>query len=41
MGLMMLAAASGTLIELTATGRDAETAVATLADLIECKFNED
>jgi phosphocarrier protein HPr len=41
MGLMMLAAASGTCIELTATGRDAETAVATLADLIECKFNED
>jgi phosphocarrier protein len=40
-GLMMLAAASGTHIELTATGRDAETAVATLADLIECKFNED
>ena len=41
MGLMMLAAASGTLIELTATGSDAETAVATLANLIECKFNED
>jgi phosphocarrier protein HPr len=41
MGLMMLAAASGTLIELTATGRDAETAVGTLAHLIECKFDED
>ena len=41
MGLMMLAAASGTLIELTATGPDAETAVATLANLIECKFDED
>ena len=41
MGLMMLAAASGTCIELTANGSDAETAVATLADLIECKFNED
>jgi phosphocarrier protein len=41
MGLMMLAAASGTLIELTATGRDAETAVGTLANLIECKFDED
>jgi phosphocarrier protein HPr len=41
MGLMMLAAASGTHIELTATGSDAETAVATLANLIECKFNED
>jgi len=41
MGLMMLAAASGTCIELTATGSDADAAVATLADLIECKFNED
>ena len=41
MGLMMLAAASGTCVELTATGSDAEAAVATLADLIECKFNED
>ena len=41
MGLMMLAAASGTLIELTATGSDAETAVGTLAHLIECKFDED
>lgn len=41
MGLMMLAAASGTVIELTATGREAETAVATLARLIECKFDED
>ena len=41
MGLMMLAAASGTTIELTATGRDAETAVETLARLIECKFDED
>jgi phosphocarrier protein len=41
MGLMMLAAASGTLIELTATGSQAELAVATLAQLIECKFDED
>jgi phosphocarrier protein HPr len=41
MGLMMLAAASGTLIELTATGHDAEVAVDTLARLIECKFDED
>lgn len=41
MGLMMLAAASGTCIELTATGHDAEAAVATLANLIECKFDED
>jgi phosphocarrier protein HPr len=41
MGLMMLAAASGTFIELTATGHDAEAAVDTLARLIECKFDED
>ena len=41
MGLMMLAAASGAVIEITATGRDAATAVDTLARLIECKFDED
>ncbi len=41
MGLMMLAAASGALIEITATGRDAAAAVETLARLIECKFDED
>jgi phosphocarrier protein HPr len=41
MGLMMLAAAAGTAIELTATGREAEAAVAALAQLIEAKFNED
>ena len=41
MGLMMLAAASGTLVEITATGRDAATAVETLARLIDCKFDED
>ncbi len=41
MGLMMLAAASGTIIEITATGRDAAAAVDTLARLIECKFDED
>jgi phosphocarrier protein HPr len=41
MGLMMLAAASGTFIEITATGVDAPTAVDTLARLIECKFDED
>jgi phosphocarrier protein HPr len=40
MGLMMLAAASGTVIEISATGRDAATAVETLARLIECKFDE-
>jgi phosphocarrier protein len=41
MGLMMLAAASGTVIEITATGSDAAAAVETLARLIECKFDED
>src|SRR5499427_7175625 len=41
MGLMMLAAAPGTIIELAATGRQAEAAVTALAELIECKFDED
>ena len=41
MGLMMLAAASGTLVEITATGRDAAAAVEALSRLIECKFDED
>jgi phosphocarrier protein HPr len=41
MGLMMLAAAPGTTVELSASGPQAEAAVAALADLIECKFNED
>jgi phosphocarrier protein len=41
MGLMMLAAAPGAVIELTATGREAEAAVTALASLVECKFDED
>ncbi len=41
MGLMMLAAAPGTVIRLAATGPDAEAAVAALAKLVECKFDED
>jgi phosphocarrier protein HPr len=41
MGLMMLAAAPGAVIELSASGRQATEAVNALADLIECKFNED
>ena len=41
MGLMMLAAAPGSVLELAATGPQAEAAVAALTDLIECKFNED
>ena len=41
MGLMMLAAAPGSVIELAATGRQAEAAVAALSELIECKFDEE
>jgi phosphocarrier protein HPr len=41
LGLMMLAAAPGAVIELSATGREAEAAVTALAKLIECKFDED
>ena len=41
MGLMMLAAGPGTVIELAATGRQAEAAVTALAKLIECKFDEE
>jgi phosphocarrier protein HPr len=40
MGLMMLAAATGAVVEIAATGPDAEAAVAALARLIECKFDE-
>ena len=40
MGLMMLAAASGTVIEIAASGPDAAAAVEALARLIECKFDE-
>jgi phosphocarrier protein len=41
MGLMMLAAAPGTVIRLAATGPEAEAAVTALAQLVECKFDED
>jgi phosphocarrier protein HPr len=41
MGLMMLAAAPGTVIELVATGRQAEAVVTALTKLIECKFDEE
>ena len=41
MGLMMLAAAPGTVIELAATGRQAQAAVTALTELIECKFDEE
>jgi phosphocarrier protein HPr len=38
--LLLLEASPGTVIELTATGHEAEAAVAALTQLIECKFNE-
>ena len=41
MGLMMLAAAPGTVVELSGSGADAVPAVAALVRLIECKFDED
>jgi phosphocarrier protein len=41
MGLMMLAAAPGTVVELIATGPQAEAALTALAKLIECKFDEE
>jgi phosphocarrier protein HPr len=41
MGLMMLAAASGTELEISAAGREADEAVKSLARLVECKFDED
>ncbi len=40
MGLMMLAAGTGTAIEVSATGPDAEAAVAALAELVTCGFDE-
>ncbi|WP_119677313.1 HPr family phosphocarrier protein [Indioceanicola profundi] len=41
MGLMMLAAAQGTSIFVSATGPDAAAAVAALKDLVDRKFDED
>ena len=41
MGLMMLAAAPGSSIEVTADGAEAEAAVAALAVLVDGKFDED
>ncbi len=41
MGLMMLAAACGTSIEVEASGTDAEALVAAIAGLIAARFNED
>jgi phosphocarrier protein HPr len=41
MGLMMLAAGTGTTIELCATGAEAEAAVAALAELVSGGFDEE
>lgn len=41
MGLMMLGAARGDTITISATGDDAETVVATMCALVEDKFGED
>jgi len=41
MGLMMLAAATGCDIEISATGPDAEVAVKSLVKLVEDRFDED
>jgi len=41
MGLMMLAAGPGCLIDITAEGPDAAAAVSALAELVEGRFDED
>jgi len=41
MGLMMLGAAMGDTITISADGDGAETAVTTLCELVEAKFGED
>ena len=41
MGLMMLAAAKGTMVELVASGPDAKEAITALMSLIAAKFQED
>ena len=41
MGLMMLAAAKGCTIEVSATGPDAEPCLDALADLLACRFGEE
>ncbi|MDX2144116.1 MAG: HPr family phosphocarrier protein [Rhodospirillaceae bacterium] len=41
MGLMMLAAARGTSIEISASGSDAKTALETLCALVANKFDEE
>lgn len=41
MGLMMLAAAKGTTIDVQASGPDADAALGAVRDLVECGFNEE
>jgi phosphocarrier protein HPr len=41
MGVMMLAAAQGAVVQVEATGDDAEELLAAIATLIETRFNED
>lgn len=41
MGLMMLAASKGTTIKVSATGADAEKAIAAITALVNNKFGED
>ncbi|HYD44770.1 MAG TPA: HPr family phosphocarrier protein [Phenylobacterium sp.] len=41
MGLMMLAAGPGCCIDITATGAEADEAVAALADLVARRFDEE
>lgn len=41
MGLMMLAASPGTMLEIKSNGDDATAAVEALAKLVEAKFDED
>ena len=41
MGLMMLAAAPGTTIVVSAKGPEAEAAIAGITELVESKFNEE
>jgi phosphocarrier protein HPr len=41
MGLMMLAAGPGSIIDISAEGREAQAAVAALIDLVISKFEED
>ena len=41
MGLMMLAAAKGTKIKVSAAGTDAETAIANITQLVNGRFGED